>query len=135
MFKNFLDKKSFKYTYERKCIYNEIEIIDKHFDADQLYERFKKRDERISRATVYRTLPLLLEAGVIQKSTGEKKRDFFESIRKEGHHDHIVCLDCGKIIEFCNETIEREQEILSKKYHFKISFHDHKIFGYCSNCK
>ena len=134
-FKEMLETKGLKCTHERKCIFDEVQRIGAHFDADKLYERFKERGERISRATVYRTLPLLLEAGVVQKSAGDGKQDFFEKTGKKGHHDHMVCLTCGKIIEFRNETIEREQDDISKKHQFKIAFHDHRIFGYCSKCR
>ena len=107
-FQKHLDQKGFKCTYERKRIYEEIQRTDSHFDVDQLYAKFKKQGERISRDTVYRTIPLLLEAGVVQKSVGPGKREYFEKLTAKGHHDHLVCLDCGKIIEFHNETIERE---------------------------
>lgn len=134
-FKGLLDRKGLKYTYERECIYDEVQRIDKHFDADSLYDRFKKRGDRVARATVYRNLPLLLEAGVIQKSAGEGKRDFYEKTGSKGHHDHMVCLGCKKIIEFHSDELEALQEKLSRDYRFELVFHDHRLFGYCENCR
>lgn len=134
-FKELLENKGLKYTHERETIYNEVQKIEKHFDADSLYERFKNRGERISRATVYRSLPVLLEAGVIQKSAGEGKRDFFEKTDSKGHHDHMVCLKCKKIIEFHSDELEKIQEKLTAKYRFKLVFHDHRLFGYCESCQ
>ncbi len=134
-FKELLDRKGLKYTYERECIYDEIQKMSHHFDADSLYDRFKKRGARVARATVYRNLPLLLEAGVIQKSAGEGKRDFYEKTDKRGHHDHMVCLACKKIIEFQSEELEALQERLSGEHQFQLVFHDHRLFGYCQNCK
>lgn len=134
-FKTLLSRKGLKYTYEREHIYEEIQRIEKHFNADSLYERFKKRGERIARATVYRNLPVLLEAGVIQKSAGNGKRDFYEKTSAKGHHDHMVCLGCKKILEFHSDELENLQEKLSKEYKFKLVFHDHRLFGYCEKCQ
>jgi Fur family transcriptional regulator, ferric uptake regulator len=134
-FKELLNRKGLKYTFERESIYEEIQRIDKHFNADSLYERFKSRGARVARATVYRNLPLLLEAGVIQKSAGSGKRDFYEKTDSKHHHDHMVCLGCRKIIEFHSDALEEIQEKLSEEYRFKLVFHDHKLFGYCENCK
>ena len=134
-FKDLLSRRKLKYTYERQAIYEEVQHIAKHFNADSLYERFKKRGEQMARATVYRNLPFLLEAGVIQKSAGSGKRDFYEKTDVKGHHDHMVCLGCKRIIEFHNDELEALQEKLSKQYEFKLVFHDHRLFGYCAKCQ
>ena len=134
-FQSLLENKGLKYTYERKCIFEEVEKIKEHFDADSLYERFKSKGMRISRDTVYRTIPLLLESGVIQKSVGEGKRDFFERISVKGHHDHMVCIQCGKFIEFHSEEIEDLQDKICQKYGFDLRFHDHRLFGVCKDCQ
>lgn len=134
-FKKLLQEKGLKYTHERECIYDEVQKTGDHFDADSLYERFRKRGDRVGRATVYRNLPLLLEAGVIQKSAGEGKRDFYEKTDSKGHHDHMVCLGCKRIIEFHSDELELIQEKLSKEYKFKLVFHDHRLFGYCEKCR
>ncbi len=133
-FKDLLVRKGLKYTRERQSIYEEIEKTNQHFNADSLYERFKKKGERVARATVYRNLPLLLEAGVIQKSAGSGKRDFYEKTNAKGHHDHMVCLGCKKIIEFHSDELEEMQEKLSREYKFQLVFHDHRLFGYCEKC-
>jgi Fur family transcriptional regulator, ferric uptake regulator len=135
VFKELLTTRGLRYTHERECIFDEVQRIDKHFNADSLYERFKNRGERVARATVYRNLPLLLEAGVIQKSTGDGKRDFYEKTDSKGHHDHMVCLNCKSVIEFHSDELEEMQERLSRKFNFKLVFHDHRLFGYCQNCQ
>ncbi len=128
-FEHLLQEKGLKFTYERRHIFEEVEKLKEHFDADSLYDHLKKKGLRISRDTVYRTLPLLLESGVIQKSVGEGKRDYFEKVAGKGHHDHMVCIRTGKIIEFHSPEIERLQEEIAKKHGFKIIFHDHRLFG------
>lgn len=134
-FRELLEKRNLKYTHERKTIFDEIAHLREHFDADSLYSRFKEKGSRISRDTVYRTLPLLLECGVIQKSAGSGKREFFERIGARGHHDHMVCTRCSKIIEFQCPEIEKSQDKVCKQYGFKLSFHDHRLFGFCKECQ
>ena len=134
-FQSLLEERGLKYTYERKAIYEEVAHLKEHFDADSLYERFKKKGLRIARDTVYRTLPLLLQSHVIQKSVGAGKREFFERIGRKGHHDHMVCIQCGKIIEFQCEEIEKLQEKVCAQYQFELTFHDHRLFGSCKDCQ
>ena len=134
-FQELLQKRSLKYTHERKAIFDEITHFREHFDADSLYGRFKEKGSRISRDTVYRTLPLLLESRVIQKSAGSSKREFFERIGARGHHDHMVCTKCGKIIEFQCPEIEKSQDKVCEQHGFKLSFHDHRLFGFCKDCQ
>ncbi len=134
-FEELLEKRGLKLTYERKRIFEEVERLGKHFDADSLYERFKKRGERMARATVYRTLPLLLEYGILQKSAGAGKKEFFERTGSKGHHDHMVCIRCGKIIEFHSNAVEEAQAKACDDFEFKLVFHDHRLFGYCKKCQ
>jgi Fur family transcriptional regulator, ferric uptake regulator len=134
-FQELLEEKGLKYTYERKCIYEEVMNLRDHFDADRLHECFKKKGMRISRDTVYRTIPLLLESGTIQKSAGVGKGEFYERLGAKGHHDHMICTQCNKIIEFQSEEIERYQDVICKEYNFKLTFHDHRLFGTCGTCQ
>lgn len=133
-FEALLAEQGLKLTFERKHIFEEVAGLKHHFDADSLYERFKTKGLRISRDTVYRTIPLLLESGVIQKSVGEGKREFYEPTGSKGHHDHMVCVRCGKIIEFHCQEIEQMQEKVCRDHKFKLIFHDHRLFGECQNC-
>lgn len=134
-FRSLLEKKQLKFTYERKTICEEVLQLREHFDADSLYERFKKQGLRIARDTVYRTIPLLLECGLIQKSVGEGKREFYERTSAKGHHDHMVCVKCNEVIEFHCESIEKLQEEVARKHGYKLIFHDHRLFGYCDKCQ
>lgn len=134
-FRALLDEKGLKHTFERKQIYDEVTHLNTHFDADSLYERFRKKNLRISRDTVYRTLPLLLESRVIQKSAGAGKREFYERIGAKGHHDHMVCIKCGGIIEFQCREIEELQDRVCREHQFELIFHDHRLFGSCGDCR
>jgi Fur family ferric uptake transcriptional regulator len=131
---NLLKKKGLKFTLERQRLVEEVLKINGHFDSDSLYLTLKEKKIPISRDTVYRTMPLLLESGIIQKSVGKTRRDYFEKVEK-GHHDHMVCIECGKVIEFHSEALETLQEKLTEQYNFKLIFHDHRLFGYCKKCQ
>lgn len=135
VFRSLLETKDLKFTFERKRILEEILRIKSHFDADGLYATLKKKGLRVSRDTVYRTIPLLLECGVIQKSVGDGRREYFERTGVKGHHDHMVCISCGKIIEFKSDEIEVLQDRICEIYGFKLIFHDHRLFGHCKSCQ
>jgi len=134
-FEELLKEKGLRFTYERRYIFDEVSHLKDHFDADSLYARFKMKKLRISRDTVYRTIPLLLESGVVQKSVGAGKGEFFERTSSKGHHDHMICIRCGKVIEFVCDEIEELQYKLCKDYGFRLSFHDHRLFGVCKDCQ
>jgi Fur family transcriptional regulator, ferric uptake regulator len=131
-FGQLLEEKGLKYTFERKKLLQEILQTRKHFDADSLYETMRVKGVRISRDTVYRTMPLLLECGILQKSVGDSRREYFEPTGAKG--DHMVCLGCGKVIEFTSDDIESLQTKICETYGFKLMFHDHRLFGYCRKC-
>ncbi|MBI1869570.1 MAG: transcriptional repressor [Chlamydiae bacterium] len=134
-FKSFLQERSLKLTHERRCIFEKVSRLKGHFNADSLYESLKEEKARIARGTVYRTLPLLLESGVIQKSVGEGKREFFESQAGRKHHDHLICLRCHKVIEFHSDEIENLQDTICARYAFEMVFHDHRMYGHCEDCQ
>lgn len=134
-FQEHLDGQQLKFTYEREQVLDAVMKSDHHFDADQLYESLKVRGLRISRDTVYRTIPLLLECGVLQKSVGEGKREYFERTAGKGHHDHMVCLSCNKVLEFCSDEIEKLQEDICQELGFDLVFHDHRLYGRCEDCQ
>jgi len=133
-FQELLEKKGLKFTRERRELIQEILRLKTHFDADGLHDLLKSKGSQISRDTVYRTIPLLLECGVIQKSVGDGRREYFERTSVKGHHDHMVCIACGKIIEFHSDLIEKIQTEVCSEYGFKLVFHDHRLFGHCKDC-
>ncbi len=134
-FCSFLQERNLKLTFERKSIFDKVVRLKGHFNADSLYESLRDEKARIARGTVYRTIPLLLESGIIQKSVGEGKREFFENQMGKEHHDHLICLSCHKVIEFHSDEIEKIQENICNHYGFEMSFHDHRMYGHCKSCK
>lgn len=133
-FTEFLEKQDLKLTSQRRAILREAVNANVHFSADQLLAFCKKRDSTISKATVYRTLELLKESGVLQEQDfGGGKKNYERAIGVK-HHDHFVCIRCGKILEFENDQIERLQDAEARKLDFKIVYHSLKLFGFCKSC-
>jgi Fur family ferric uptake transcriptional regulator len=89
----------------------------------------------VSRATVYRTLSMLEDAGFVEGlDTGDGGRKF-EHVLGHEHHDHMVCTSCGKIIEFCDEELEERQRVAASRHGFSISSHSLQLFGVCQQCR
>lgn len=104
-----------------------------HFSADAIHLKLLKKNEGIGLATIYRVLTQLEIAGLIQKNKFNETQSNYE-LKKE-HHDHLICIKCGKIIEFINPDIERLQERISLKYKFRLSTHVMTLFGECQDEK
>ena len=105
-----------------------------HFDADGLYLKLRARGEKVSRATVYRTLDLLVEAGFLSKMLTETQA-IYELIRGRSHHDHLVCTACGGTLEVFSEALEKAQEELCAKHAFLATSHTLRVEGVCADCR
>lgn len=133
-FSEFLEKRELKLTSQRRTILHQA-MREGHFSAEKLLEFSKKEDPTVSKATVYRTLALLKEAKILEEQDFGEGMKLYERAQGRKHHDHLICIKCGKIIEFENEPIERLQDSEAKKHHFKIFYHSLKLFGYCRTCQ
>ena len=133
-FSKFLEQKDLKLTSQRRTILHEAIQAKGHFSADELLDFSKKADPTVSKATVYRTLALLKEGGILEEQDFGGGRKVYERAQGRKHHDHFVCVKCGKIIEFENDHIERLQDSEAKKCQFKVVYHSLKLFGFCKNC-
>lgn len=105
-----------------------------HFTADDLISWARKSIRGVGRVTVYRTLKVLVDAGLVEERPFRRDRVVYEHVIGHRHHDHMVCLSCGEIIEFSNPRIEDEQERSAKDHQFTIVHHNHTLFGYCTKC-
>ncbi|MFH1352558.1 MAG: Fur family transcriptional regulator [bacterium] len=135
-FINFLKAGGMKFTPERKIVLNEVLLLHRHFDTEELFQTLYKKRKRVSRASVYRILPLLVEAGLTAE-TPLRRRDKtnYEYIFGHGHHDHMLCLDCGGAIEFYDDRIENLANEICRKYGFKAVERRLGIKGYCRACR
>ena len=128
-------------TIEQKCILKGVKLTDQrriiskimsdsqdHPDVDELYKRASKIDSRISIATVYRTVKLFEEAGIIAKHDFKGGKARYEELN-ESHHDHLIDIKTGEIIEFVDEEIEKLQEKVANKYGYKLVDHKLELYG------
>jgi Fur family ferric uptake transcriptional regulator len=135
IFKKFLVEKGLKFTPERERILEEVFSRHDHFDAETLSRVFYDRGENISRATVYRTLPLLVESGLAQEAVRCGERVCYEHIYGHRSHGHMICVKCGQIIEFEDRELEKIKKKMCKEYGFKPIESRFGIKGYCKNCE
>ena len=129
--KQVLHKENLRYTQQRQEVWDEICASDEHQDAENIYNSLRKRQIKESRATVYRTIDVLVKNNLVRRLNLGDGRSRFENKIGIEHHDHIVCLDCRKIVEFMDETIEKMQIRIAKEQGFEIVRHVHQLFGRC----
>ena len=134
IFSDFLEKKDLKLTSQRRTILHQAVQARGHFSAEQLLHLSKKQDRTISKATVYRTLALLKESSVLEEQDFGDGKKLYERAQGRNHHDHLICIRCGKIIEFENNPIEKLQDAEARHHQFKIVYHSLKLFGFCKAC-
>lgn len=130
----FFRKHKLKSSQKRKFVIDYFLSQNKHLSTEELYNMVKNRFPRIGYSTVYRTLKLLTECGLVSMHHFGKGITRFEPVHKKQHHDHLICAKCGAIIEFRNQEIEEIQKRIARKYNFIV--HDHKleIYGLCLKC-
>lgn len=135
IFGKFLRERGKRLTREREAILKRTSSSQGHFDPESLYLEMKKKDLKISKASVYRTLHLLCECGLIEKVKKTDHGTIYEQTFGQGHHDHMLCLKCGKVIEFYSKNLEKLQEDLCKRHNFQWTNHTLEIRGYCERCQ
>lgn len=111
----------------------EKQTNDKHLSAEKVYKILLSEDEEIGLATVYRVLTQFEAAGLVTRHHFEGGNSVFE-LNKGSHHDHIVCMKCGKVDEFTDSVIEKHQEDIAKKLGYTLTDHSLYLYGFCSNC-
>ena len=116
-------------TLPRKIILEVIEAADDHPDVDEMYRRAVEKDRSISIATVYRTIKLFEEYNVLNRIELGGKRARYEELNEDEHHDHLIDVDSGEIIEFVNEEIEKLQMKVAKKLGYELVDHRMELFG------
>jgi len=130
-----LKKVGLKVTLPRMKILEFLEVSDvRHQSAEDIYRALLDEGEEIGLATVYRVLTQFEAAGLVERHHFESGQAVFE-LSEKGHHDHIVCVSCGKVEEFCDELIEKRQREVAVEKGYDVTDHSLTLYGKCTDCK
>lgn len=130
---SYLEDHHLKQTRQREAILDVFLEVKGHITGDELYQKVRDRHSNIGYTTVYRTMKLLCDAGLASE------RHFDDGVARyeieHEHHDHLVCVRCGKIVEFDCQMIEAAQDEIVKRYGFRLLRHRHELYGHCPDCQ
>tara|TARA_Y100001970_G_scaffold293189_1_gene438400 strand:+ start:3706 stop:4128 length:423 start_codon:yes stop_codon:yes gene_type:complete len=123
-----LKTEGLRYTEQRQAVWDEILRIQDHRDAEDIYLTLVRKNIKVSRATVYRTIDVLVKNRLVRKMDVGDGRSLYEPRLNNEHHDHMICMDTGKIIEFYNEDLENLQDKIAKEHGYRVIKHVHQLF-------
>ena len=136
LFKHLLKRNALKFTIQREIILQTLYYSDEHLTPEALHHRIQAAYPKLTTgiATIYRTLSLLEDAGLVTSLSFGAQGKKYELGAKE-HHDHLICLECGRILEFVDEQIEERQRHIAASLHFQMRDHSMQIYGICQECQ
>lgn len=135
IFKEYIKKQGLRNTRQREEILDAFLSSGGHITVDELFDKVRKKDSSIGYATVHRNLNLFLEAGLAEEIKIGKEKTRYEQMHMREHHDHLICLKCGRFIEVFDENIEKLQNRLAEEKEFIPVRHKLEIYGYCKKCR
>ena len=135
VFLQHIQKQGLKRTAQRDLILDVFLRTEEHLSSEDLYRLVCKEDASIGQTTVYRTLKILTEAGLAREVRFGDGRAHYEHQYKHQHHDHMICSECGKIIEFYSAQLEAIQDAMAAKHRFEVTEHLLRIIGVCADCR
>ncbi|MFI5308285.1 MAG: Fur family transcriptional regulator [Polyangiales bacterium] len=131
----YMERKGLRSTSQRRLVSEVFFRTGGHLSIDDMLALVRKQDPKVGYATVYRTLKLLVECGLANERQFDDTVTRFEVAHHDSHHDHLICLECKKIVEFEDSQIERLQDALAKRHGFRLVSHKHELYGLCGDCQ
>jgi len=135
IFREYIRHRGLRRTPEREQILREIFQTSGHFHVDGLYVKLRQQGIKVSRASIYRALPLFIDCGLIREVEFSRGQWHYEHIYGQAHHSHLLCLGCGKTVEFEEPGLKALEKRLARLYGFRIKGHQLKVQGYCASCQ
>jgi Fur family ferric uptake transcriptional regulator len=135
VFLNHIQKQGLKRTAQRDLILDVFLRTEGHLSGEDLYRLVHEKDATVGQTTVYRTLRLLTDAGLAREVRFGDGRAHYEHNYKHQHHDHMICKECGKIIEFYSPELEAIQDAMAAKHRFELTSHLLRMIGICADCR
>ncbi|BAF70187.1 MULTISPECIES: Fur family transcriptional regulator [unclassified Nitratiruptor] len=132
--KEIVKKRGLKHSSQREQVLKVLFHAKEHLTPEEIYNKVKKENPNIGLATVYRTLSLLEKEDMVSSVSFGHEGKKYELNRGE-HHDHMICLECGKILEFYDENLEKLQEKIAEEHNFKLLTHQMNLYGICKECQ
>ena len=135
LLKKVLKKENLRYTQQRQAVWDELCSSEEHRDAEEIYLSLRENGVNASRATVYRTIDVLVKNKLVRKLDLGDGKALYENKIDATHHDHLICVQCGKIEEFIDDNIEKIQDDIVKSFGYKMIRHIHQLFVLCDECQ
>lgn len=134
-FRAYLEDHSLPVTQQRQAVAEEVLFASTHLSVGDIEERLRARGVAVGKATVYRTLELLRDAGLIQEHDFGEGFKRYEPMVAQSHHEHLICTECGKVVEFSSERLERMKALIAEEHGFRPHHHRLEIYGICRECQ
>lgn len=130
----YMERKGMRSTSQRRLVSQVFFRTGGHLSIDEMLALVRQQDSKVGYATVYRTLKLLVECGLASERQFDDTVTRFELAQRDSHHDHLICLQCKRIVEFEDDEIERLQDSLAARHGFTLVSHKHELYGLCQDC-
>jgi Fur family ferric uptake transcriptional regulator len=131
----YMERKGLRSTAQRRLVSDIFFQANGHLSIDDVLALVREQDPKVGYATVYRTMKLLVECGLANERQFGGTVTRFEVAHEDSHHDHLICLECRRIVEFEDEGIEQLQDRLARRHGFTLVSHKHELYGLCADCR
>jgi Fur family ferric uptake transcriptional regulator len=132
---SYIERRGLKHSRQRELVADAFFATPGHVSVEELVARARARDPRVSVATVYRTVKLLVESGLATARQFGGGQTRYEAAAGKAHHDHLICTACGEIVEFADEQIEALQALVARRHGFEVESHKLELYGRCDRCR